>query len=96
MTATTTRRRSGPKSNAQKCREYRQRRLEPDAALHNPAPDYVTKLVAAAKRRCDYTTQEQVAKRIGVSLTTLKDWKSGRVTMPYIGQYALERLAGSV
>lgn len=81
MSTTTTRRRAAKS------------KLEPDAALHNPAPEYAAKLVAAAKRNCDYNTQEQVAKRIGVSLTTLKDWKSGRVTMPYVGQYALEGLA---
>lgn len=71
----------------------RQRKTDPDATLHNPAPEYVAKLIAAAKRSCGYTTQAQVAQRIGVSLTTIKDWKSGDVTMPYIGQYALERLA---
>ena len=74
----------------------RLRKSDPDATKHNPAPEYVTRLVVAAKTRCGYTTQAQVAQRIGVSLTTLKDWKTGEVTIPYVGQYALERLAGAV
>lgn len=74
----------------------RMRKSDPDAARYNPDPEYVARLVDAAKRRCGYTTQAQVAQRIGVSLTTLKDWKVGEVTIPYAGQYALERLAGVV
>lgn len=74
----------------------RPRKSDPDAAKHNPAPEYVARLIEAAKKRCSYTTQAQVAQRIGISLTTLKDWKSGEVTMPYVGQYALERLAGII
>lgn len=70
------------------------RNNEPDVKKHNPEPDYVTQLVDACKTRHGYTTQAEVAERIGVSLSTLKSWKRGAFDMPYTAQYTLERLAG--
>ena len=70
------------------------RNNEPDAQKHNPTPKHVSELIEACKQRHGYTTQSEVAQRIGVSLTTLKDWKRGAPAIPYTAQYTLERLAG--
>lgn len=66
----------------------------PNANRHRPDPQYITELVELAKERNGLTSQAAVAERIGVGLTTLKDWKSGAATVSYPDQYTLERLAG--
>ncbi|QLI49458.1 hypothetical protein vBPaeMUSP18_51 [Pseudomonas phage vB_PaeM_USP_18] len=68
----------------------------PDAKRHRPDPQYTAELVELAKQRAGLSSQAAVAERIGVGLSTLKDWKSGTASMSYPDQYALERLAGVV
>lgn len=70
------------------------RKSEPNAANHNPDPAYVCELVERSKQRHGFGNQGQVAERIGVGLSTLKEWKSGAAAIGYPEQFTLECLAG--
>lgn len=67
---------------------------KPDSKNHRPEPEYIAQLVELAKQQNGLTSQEEVANRIGVARTTLKQWLSGRSECSYPAQYTLERLAG--
>lgn len=71
------------------------RKTGPDIdARQEPTPEYITSLVDQAKARHQITNQDEVARRIGLSKSQLKDYKSGRKTPNYRDQYALEAVAG--
>jgi len=72
------------------------RKSLPDATRHRPDPEYITSLVELAKQRNGLTSQDAVAKRMGVGRSTLKDWMSGVAQVGYPAQYTLERLAGVI
>ena len=72
------------------------RKSKPDAVRHRPDPAYVAELVELAKQRNKLTSQAAVAARIGVSLSSLKEWKAGTASIGYPEQYALERLSGEL
>lgn len=65
----------------------------PNAREHNTDPKYVAELVRHCRTLHGFTSQPEVAKRIGVGVSTLKDWISGKSTIIYSAQYALEELA---
>lgn len=67
---------------------------EPDIRSHRPDPEYVASLIQACKKRHTLVLQAQVAEMLGVCLSTLKNWKYGKVPIPYHAQYTLERMAG--
>lgn len=70
------------------------RRKEPNAAHANTSPEYISQLVDLCMERHKFSSQTAVAARIGVGITTLKDWKSGVAKASYCNQFTLERLAG--
>lgn len=70
------------------------RKNEPDAAHANLTPEYISQLVDLCMERHQFTSQSAVAARIGVGMTTMKNWKSGVAKASYCNQFTLERLAG--
>jgi len=67
-------------------------RLKPDASRINADPEYVRGLVAQIKARHGLS-QRATAKRLGIGVTSLKDWMSGKAKWRYPDQFALECLA---
>lgn len=65
----------------------------PDAAEHDPSPLYVKELMARSRRLHSITSVQKLADRIGVGKRTLTDWASGKSSIPYCAQFALESLA---
>ena len=59
-----------------------------------PSGEYITELVEQAKQRHGITSQREVARRLGLSITALKDFKAGKNVPNYRDQYALEAMAG--
>lgn len=60
----------------------------PDAALHNPDPDYLRDLLARAG-----LSQRKAAAQIGISDRLLRYYLAGDQEAPYPVQYCLERMA---
>lgn len=69
------------------------RKTLPDATGYQPDAELISKLIDACKKVLGVKNQGVVATRIGVSATTLKDWKSGRRKPSYADQFTLEVLA---
>lgn len=64
--------------------------MKPDASRHNPDPRYIAGLIEQTG-----LTQEEVARRLGITPKALRNYKSetmGR-EIPYTTQFALECLA---
>lgn len=61
---------------------------KPDAAHHNPRPDYLCALLSTAG-----LSQLEAARRIGVSGRVMRYYLAGEREAPYPIQYALEQLA---
>lgn len=62
------------------------------AEQFNPDPAYMSELVKQCKDRHSLTLPA-LAKRIGVGVTSLKDWRIGKAKYQYAHQFILERLA---
>lgn len=65
--------------------------MKPDAARHDPRPEYLRSLVEAAG-----LSQREAARRVGVSERMMRYYLTdgdGYRPAPYVVQYALERLA---
>ena len=65
--------------------------MKPNADLHNPEPVNIRRLVDQVIEQ-DQCSQNDVAKRIGVTTRALRYWCSGVRTIPYTAQFALESL----
>jgi transcriptional regulator with XRE-family HTH domain len=63
----------------------------PNAALANPSPDYLRRLIEAAK-----VSQAEVARAIGVDARTFRRYVLGESRVPYAVQFAVECFARSV
>lgn len=62
--------------------------MKPDATLHNPDPQYIRSLLAAAG-----LSQEAAARQVGISGRAMRNYVSGERDAPYSVQFALESLA---
>ena len=56
---------------------------------HDPTPEAVHELVQICKIRHDIS-QNEVARRIGVSARTMRSWLAGERSIPYTAQFTLE------
>jgi hypothetical protein len=63
---------------------------KPNAAKHNPDPDYVRKLLDRAG-----VSQREAARILGVTDRAMRYWCSGDQPIPYTAQFALECLAST-
>src|SRR5690554_3235364 len=68
--------------------------MKPDASNYNASPEYISGLVEKIQQRHGMT-QRAIARQIGVSFTSLRDWQHGRSKWRYPDQLALELLAES-
>lgn len=62
--------------------------MTPDATLHNPGPTYLRGLIKVAG-----LTQNQAARKIGVSERSMRYYLAGQRECPYPVQFCLESLA---
>lgn len=64
--------------------------MKPNASLHNPDPRYIAGLIEQTG-----LTQEEVARRLGITPKALRNYKSESMAreIPYATQFALECLA---
>lgn len=62
----------------------------PDAALHNPDPDYLRSLLQRAE-----VSQRAAARKIGISERVMRYYLAGEREAPYPVQFALECLAAA-
>jgi len=60
---------------------------KPDARKHNPDPGYLRELIHQAG-----LSQQEAARRIGISPRMLRYYLSGQYNHPYMVQHALENL----
>ena len=65
--------------------------MKPDASTHDPRPEYLAELIGSTG-----LSQPALAKVLGVTDKTLRNWLSGRNPFPYTAQFALECLVLSV
>ena len=68
--------------------------MKPDASRYNASPAYIAGLIEKIQQRHDMT-QRAIARQIGVSFTSLRDWQKGRSKWRYPDQLILELLAES-
>ncbi len=61
--------------------------MKPDASQYDPRPEYLAQLIGSTG-----LTQPQVAKLLGVTDRTVRQWLSGKRTFKYPVQFALEVL----
>ena len=61
--------------------------MKPDASKHNPDPDYLRSLIEGAG-----SSQNEVAKRIGISARSMRYYLAGERPIPYTIQFAVESL----
>ena len=64
---------------------------QPNPVLHNPEPAAVRRLVDSVMENRNWS-QNEVARRIGVTDRAMRFWCSGQRTIPYTAQFALESL----
>jgi DNA-binding transcriptional regulator YiaG len=65
--------------------------MKPDASTYDPRPEYLAELIGSTG-----LSQPALAKVLGVTDKTLRNWLSGRNPFPYTAQFALECLVLSV
>jgi len=66
--------------------------MKPNAEKHNPEPAYIRELIDRAKE-VNGISQNEVARRIGVTPRSTRLWVAGQRTMPYTAQFTLEALS---
>ena len=65
--------------------------MMPDAEEHNPEPDYIREIIEIAQAKHSMS-QRAVARQIGIGDRAMRLWLTGKRTMPYTAQYAIEQL----
>jgi len=65
--------------------------MKPDASTYDPRPESLAELIGSTG-----LSQPALAKVLGVTDKTLRNWLSGRNPFPYTAQFALECLVLSV
>ena len=59
----------------------------PDASQYDPRPEYISDLIESTGM-----VQSALGVKLGVNERTIRKWKHGERTAPYLAQFALECL----